>query len=113
MHRLHRFASTARFLLVASLLLFLAFGLGGLTDADATDPGNASAAGKELVDERPSTPEPERVRELTQKRTAKSKTYELADGRLEWVGYGEVSTTKMQAGPGRKSTIAWSSTSNG
>jgi hypothetical protein len=32
---------------------------------------------------------PQRVREITESRTISSKTYELADGAREWVGYGE------------------------
>ena len=34
-------------------------------------------------------PTAERVREVTELRTATSKTYELGDGNREWVGYAE------------------------
>jgi hypothetical protein len=44
--------------------------------------GDASAAADELQ-------RPQRVREIMELRTISSKTYELADGARQWVGYGE------------------------
>jgi hypothetical protein len=49
----------------------------------------ASTYASAAADEQPNGPEPQRVRELTESRTASSKTYELVDGRQEWVGYGQ------------------------
>jgi hypothetical protein len=42
-----------------------------------------------ITETTPTVPQAAQVRELTELRTAESKTFELADGQREWVGYQE------------------------
>ena len=87
MHRKHRCATTTRFLLVSSLLLFLVFGSGGLGDANAAE-GAEDLSQPSGVEAFPRAQEPERLREVVELRDADSRTYELATGQMEWVSNG-------------------------
>jgi hypothetical protein len=42
-----------------------------------------------IAEQAPAAPQAARVRELTDLRTEKSRTFELADGQREWVGFIE------------------------
>jgi hypothetical protein len=80
-------ARSAPFHAVLLGVLLVVLVLGSASGASAGDP--SASAGKEVSATPASLPEATVVRELTELRTEKSKTFELSDGQRELVCYGE------------------------
>ena len=80
------FLVTAVCLLLVCTAVFLDSGPSAKAAAGETEAAQTTPGATEQV---PSTPQAARVKELVNLRTVESKTYELADGQQEWVGYTE------------------------
>jgi hypothetical protein len=81
---------TLSFMVIALMLFCTAVFLDDRSEAAATPDESQQAQGTQGVTERePSAPQAAQLREINGLRTADSKTFELADGNREWVGYTE------------------------
>ncbi len=81
---------TFSFIVVALLLFCTAVLLDSRSEAAATiDEVQPTHDAQWITESEPAVVQAARVRELSELRTDRSKTFELADGQREWVGYGE------------------------